>query len=75
MKLTSERVNGIKSGYWSPAKKEELTQKLGAIEYQAPRLLENICKGICLHRMPKDKDSDEVCRGCPLNELTALIER
>ena len=31
-KLTSRRVNGIKQGYWSPAKKEELVQRLGAYE-------------------------------------------
>lgn len=31
-RLTAERRNGIKSGYWSPAKKEELVQRLGAYE-------------------------------------------
>ena len=32
IRLTYERVNGIKSGYWSPAKKDELVQRLGAYE-------------------------------------------
>lgn len=31
-RLTSKRVNGIKSGYWSPAKKDELVQRLGEYE-------------------------------------------
>lgn len=31
-RLTSRRVNGIKTGYWSPAKKEDLVQRLGAYE-------------------------------------------
>lgn len=35
VKLTSERVNGIKAGYWSAAKKDELVQKLGAIEHRS----------------------------------------
>lgn len=31
-RLTSRRVNGIKTGYWSPEKKEELVQRLGEYE-------------------------------------------
>ena len=31
-RLTFERCNGIKTGYWSPAKKEDLVQRLGAYE-------------------------------------------
>lgn len=31
-RLTSQRCNGIKTGYWSPAKKEELVQRLGLYE-------------------------------------------
>lgn len=31
-RLTSERMNGIKTGYWSPAKKDELIQRLAAYE-------------------------------------------
>ena len=30
--LTSQRCNGIKTGYWSLAKKEDLVQRLGAYE-------------------------------------------
>lgn len=31
-RLTAERVNGIKRGYWSSANKEELVQALGKYE-------------------------------------------
>lgn len=31
-RLTHKRSNGIKSGYWSPAKKEELVQRLATYE-------------------------------------------
>lgn len=31
-RMTQERVNGIKTGYWSPNKKEELVQRLAAYE-------------------------------------------
>ena len=31
-RLTHERVNGIKTGYWSPAKKDELIQRLAEYE-------------------------------------------
>lgn len=31
-RLTHERSNGIKPGYWSPATKEELVQRLAAYE-------------------------------------------
>lgn len=31
-RLTSQRCSGIKSGYWSTAKKDELVQRLGQYE-------------------------------------------
>lgn len=31
-RLTHPRSSGIKTGYWSPNKKEELVQRLGAYE-------------------------------------------
>lgn len=31
-RMTQKRVNGIKTGYWSPNKKEELVQRLAAYE-------------------------------------------
>lgn len=43
-RLTHKRSNGIKSGYWSPAKKEELIQHLAAYEDTGatPELLKSI---------------------------------
>lgn len=32
LRLTSQRCNGIKIGYWSTAKKDELLQRLGEYE-------------------------------------------
>ena len=31
-RMTNKRVNGIKTGYWSPNKKEELVQRLAKYE-------------------------------------------
>ena len=31
-RITHERVNGIKTGYWSAASKEEVVQRLAAYE-------------------------------------------
>lgn len=31
-RLTARRVNGIKTGYWSAAKKDSLIQRLGELE-------------------------------------------
>ena len=31
-RLTAQRCNGIKTGYWSPAKKDDLVQRLGSYE-------------------------------------------
>lgn len=31
-RLTSKRVNGIKEGYWTTCKKDEITQRLGEYE-------------------------------------------
>lgn len=36
-RLTAQRVNGIKTGYWSAAKKDELIQRLGELEDAAER--------------------------------------
>lgn len=69
MKLTSERYSGIKTGYWSAVKKDELVQKLGEIEDRAPRLLAEVCDTFCTVSM-----DDKVCRGCAVNTLVRLID-
>lgn len=76
MKLTSERCNGIKAGYWSPAKKDELIQRLGVIEHRSEHLIAQICDGLC--RMPRgDVPADqlaEFCEHCPATILYKLID-
>ena len=53
-RMTHERANGIKTGYWSPATKETLVQRLAAYENTG---LECIAGGIkdtveAIHRDP-----------------------
>lgn len=68
MMLTSERVNGIKTGYWTVAKKDELVQKLGAIEHKAPDLLSRCCRYIC-----GTHEERGPCEECPVRELSELV--
>lgn len=68
-KLTMERVNGIKTGYWSTAKKDDLIQRLGQIEHRSERLLAQACY---LCRGPGN-EQDELCGHCPLTILDKLI--
>lgn len=73
-KLTSERRNGIKTGYWSPKTKEEVVQKLGTIEHHGEGLINRACDHIC--RFPGEADPDElpgICEECPVNKLAELI--
>lgn len=76
MKLTSERANGIKTGYWSAAKKDDLVQKLGRIEHGAPALLDSVCDDCC--RFPREitdqETLDALCESCPVNALDRLVD-
>ena len=76
MRLTHPRSNGIKSGYWSPEKKDALTQKLGALEERLPGLLDQICDHYCIHA--ENVDNQEIltsfCDECPLNTIDKLID-
>ena len=72
-RLTSERCNGIKYGYWSPFTKEVVTQRLGLIEAKAPELIEAICDQ-CHHPYAMQQaELEETCRSCPLTRLEKLI--
>lgn len=68
MKLTSKRVNGIKSGYWTAAKKDDVVQRLGAIEDKGPELLERSCRYICGNQAARG-----ACEECPVDELRRMI--
>lgn len=71
-RLTHERNNGIKTGYWSPEKKEELVQHLAAYEdtgldpeqiRELDKLYAEKCKELAKYRwipvterLPEDED-------------------
>lgn len=58
-RLTSRRVNGIKEGYWSSAKKDELIQRLGKYEDigYGPETLEVIARQF--EKMVHEKNKKE----------------
>lgn len=75
-KLTSQRVNGIRSGYWSPAKKEELVQRLGSLEHLGPDMLGDICDHCCKYPEQyglEDERRLEICDKCPMNHLMRMM--
>ena len=77
-RLTHERVNGIRTGYWTAAKKEELVDKLGPIEHEAEGVMEQICEQRCAFRRPplrpeNQEDMYDICEECPMNRLAELI--
>lgn len=77
MKYTSERCNGIKTGFWSPHNKESVVQKLGAIEKESPSLIEAICDGYCRFResgIDTEDLQDQHCSVCPMAKLRGLIQ-
>jgi len=74
-KLTSERVNGIKTGYWSMYKKDALVQRLGQIEHRSGRLIEQACELCHLPYITEDQEAlEEKCRSCPLAFLEKMID-
>ncbi len=73
-RLTSERVNGIRTGYWSPAKKDQLIQKLGPIEAQGERLLGEICDQVCRFVYQQDELPEEQCEQCPVDKLAKMMD-
>lgn len=61
MKYTRE----MKNGFWSPHSKESVVQKLGAIEKEAPELLDAVCAR-CV------QPAAIPCGDCPVVRLRAL---
>lgn len=72
-RLTHERVNGIKTGYWSAAKKEDIVQRLGPIENSGVGLILAACVKLCPHKGPFNP-RDPFCAGCPLATLSRLVD-
>lgn len=74
-RLTHERNSGIKTGYWSPEKKEELVQRLAAYEdtgldpeqiRELDKLYAELCKELAKYRwipvterLPEDEEDEE----------------
>ena len=82
-RLTSKRCSGIKSGYWSPAKKEDLIQRLGPYE-DIGLEPENILKRLRLtagssfwipvtERLPEAMQPVLICR--PYDQDTVKVEQ
>lgn len=74
-KLTAVRMNGIRNGYWSTEKKEELTQRLGDLEHRGPRLLSDLCDHYCKYPERDDlthEERMEICNECPMNTLMRM---
>ena len=70
-RLTEERTKYAPlSRYKSNAKKEDLVEKLGRIEHEAPLLLERFCGRYCKHTETED---DSYCAKCPVVILKGLI--
>lgn len=73
--LTSPRSSGIKTGYWSPAKKDDLVQRMGPIEERAEGLISNTCDHFCVFHvaLTTQDELDRQCANCPLAKLYRLI--
>ena len=75
-KLTAVRMNGIRDGYWSPEKKEALTQRLGDLEHRGPWILSELCDHYC--KYPErgdltDEERMEICNECPMITLMSMV--
>lgn len=82
-RLTHKRNNGIKIGYWSPAKKEELVQRLAAYEdtglapeqiSELDKLYAELCKELAKYRwIPVTERLPEVEDGITDEECPEFI--
>ena len=74
-RLTHERCNGIKTGYWSPEKKEELVKALAAYENTGltPDQIQELKERDTEKEPIKDTDSevryadDYICPNCSMH--------
>ena len=75
-RLTARRCNGIKQGFWSHARKDDLVQRLGVIEEQHDNLMAAVCDHYCNRPdiAGSQDELDGMCANCPLSKLDDLIE-
>ena len=75
MARLTKRSSGITDGYISGYKRDELIQKLGAIEHGFDSLAENICDHYCQHRADAEEFGLEfICESCPMTRLMEMID-
>ncbi|MBE6959854.1 MAG: hypothetical protein E7448_03920 [Ruminococcaceae bacterium] len=72
-KLTIEWCRGDIQRYFSPAPKEAVVQKLGAIEHKSEELIEEICDKCHWLIDTQSENMQKICEQCPLKKLAALI--
>ena len=74
-RMTHERVNGLKTGYWSPEKKEELVQRLAAYENTGlePRQVQELKKKILEQSSENNGRWIPVEERLPENEHSVLL--
>ena len=74
-RLTAQRMSGIKHGYWSAKTKEEVVQRLGAIEHAADGVAQKVCDEYCVKRTQAatQEQLDEMCEVCPFEKLMRII--
>lgn len=75
-KLTRRTSRGITDGFISGYKRDDLIQKLGALEYGGEQLMEQVCDGVCRLREEAEDpmEMDSICEGCPVTQLMDLLE-
>lgn len=67
--------SGITDGYVSGYRRDDLIQKLGAIERHAEDLVGQMCDSYCKHREDAEEFGLEfICENCPMTRLMELIE-
>ena len=67
--------SGITDGYVSGYKRDDLIQKLGAIERHAEDLIGRMCYEYCKHREDAQTYGLEfICESCPMTQLMEMIE-
>jgi len=74
-KLTFERKHPGNFKYGSQASRQELEEKLGAIEHRSEDLIGEICDYCCTNPLgsKSQEELDAICERCPATKLAKLI--
>lgn len=75
MARLTKRSSGIADGYISGYRRDDLIQKLGAIEHGFDSMAEKICDCYCRHREDAEEFGLEFIReACPMTRLMEMID-